>query len=334
MSLGLTWSRALTFGDVVQGSCTLAAVDAVDGAPQGPAIDICVKTEFHDLNGERVAILQEVRRFFDLAKVKPLVSRAAPMVGHDNAFWWEGVARRELRIQQCADCGQLRHPPRPMCPQCRSLHWAHIAASGRGTIHSYTVHHTSLEGLGSPYVVALIDLEEGNRLISNVIDVDHREVRIGMPVQVTFHHVGPAQMLPLFRPVAAGASLDGAAAAAEAGTSVTDVEVTATDIVVGALRAGNADPAHHDGKAAGAQGLRGICMDAVTTAALIEAQAWQAGLDMQRGAIDIRFGEPIYAGTALQLTREFGGSHRMITCRATSAAGLHAQATITEGSAP
>ena len=80
--------------------------------------------------------------------------RPRPVVNDDNRFFWEGVERGELLIQRCSGCGELRHPPRPMCPSCHSLEWDAVRASGRGTVHSYVVpHHPRLPAFPEPYVV-------------------------------------------------------------------------------------------------------------------------------------------------------------------------------------
>src|SRR5205085_3839396 len=112
--------------------------------------------------------------------------------------------RGELLIQRCASCGTLRHPPRPACPSCRSLEWGTQRSSGRGSVHSYVVHHhPPVPGFEPPYVVAVIELEEGTRLVSNVIAVDPADVKIGMPVEVAFEAVDDELTLPLFRPAEA-----------------------------------------------------------------------------------------------------------------------------------
>ena len=118
----------------------------------------------------------------------------------DSAFFWEGVEKSELCIQRCKACGTLRHPPRPMCSSCRSLEWDSVIASGRGEVYSFVVHHhPPVPGFDPPFVVAVVQLEEGTRIIGNVIDIDPADVRIGMPVQVCFVPVHDEWTLPLWR---------------------------------------------------------------------------------------------------------------------------------------
>lgn len=127
--------------------------------------------------------------------------RPRPVINDDNRFFWEGLARGELLIQRCCLCGALRHPPRPMCPRCRSEDWDTVRASGRATVHSYVVpHHPRLPAFPEPYVVALLDLEEGTRLVTNLVDVAPAEVRIGLPVQLRISRVDDELILPLFEP--------------------------------------------------------------------------------------------------------------------------------------
>jgi uncharacterized OB-fold protein len=88
-----------------------------------------------------------------------------------------------------------------MCPHCQSVEWDTVAASGRGTVYSFVVpHHPQVPAFEYPYVVALVELEEGTRLVSNVIDVDPADVSVGMPVEVRFVAVDDELTLPLFRP--------------------------------------------------------------------------------------------------------------------------------------
>ncbi len=135
------------------------------------------------------------------APAKPTRLRAPR--GHDNAWWWDGVARGELPIQRCRACGVLRHPPRPMCGACQSTEWDHVAAQGGGTVYSYTVlHHPKFPGYDYPLVCAVIELDEGTRIVSNVVGCAPGDVRIGMRVALALEAVDETMTLPLFRPAA------------------------------------------------------------------------------------------------------------------------------------
>lgn len=127
--------------------------------------------------------------------------RARPAINEDNAYFWEGVEAGELRVQQCASCGHRRHPSAPCCPNCNSFDWDHVAVSGRGEVYSYVVmHHPLVPPFDAPYTVAVIELDEGERIVSQLIDIEPADVEIGLPVEVDFVDVDPDLRLPLFRP--------------------------------------------------------------------------------------------------------------------------------------
>jgi uncharacterized protein len=125
-----------------------------------------------------------------------------PLVSQDTAFFWEGTAAGELRIQHCPACGRLRHPPGPMCPSCGAEKQDWIVASGRGTVFSYVVHHhPKVPGKQPPFVVALVELDEGVRMLGELIDVEPSTVEIGMPVEVALTRIDDELTLPFWRPV-------------------------------------------------------------------------------------------------------------------------------------
>ena len=117
----------------------------------------------------------------------------------DQDFFWEGVKAGKLLIQKCADCGALRQPPGAMCPHCQSLNWTSEESAGRGTVAAWIVsRHPTLPD-ESPRIVALIELQEGVRMISNLRDIALADITLGMPVEVFYADVNGAT-LPLFRP--------------------------------------------------------------------------------------------------------------------------------------
>lgn len=132
------------------------------------------------------------------------MKRAAPVPARDDQFFWEGVAAGELRLQRCASCGRLRHPPRPMCPFCHSLKFEVERASGRGVVYSYVIpRHPPLPASEEPPIVVLVELEEGARLVSNLCGVAPGAVRDGMPVEVFFAEFEGGVRLHQFRPTTA-----------------------------------------------------------------------------------------------------------------------------------
>ena len=134
----------------------------------------------------------------------PAALRPRPALNRDNAFWFEAAAEHRLVIQRCAECGALRHPPGPMCPQCRSLAWDVIEASGRATLYSWVVaHHPRHRAFPSPYLVAVVELEEGTRLITNLVELAADELEIEMPLTLRWLDADPDLTLPVFGPATA-----------------------------------------------------------------------------------------------------------------------------------
>jgi uncharacterized OB-fold protein len=124
---------------------------------------------------------------------------AKPVVSADTAFFWDGLHAGELRIQRCGGCGALRHPPGPLCPDCHSTDRQHVVASGHGEIYSYVVHHhPPVPGRAAPFVVAVVALDEGVRMVGNVL-AEPGDVRIGAPVEVEFERVDDDLVLPSWR---------------------------------------------------------------------------------------------------------------------------------------
>ena len=127
--------------------------------------------------------------------------RPLPLITDDNEFFWRSGADGTLRLQGCADCDALIHPPAPICRYCRSHNLQVRAVSGRATLAGFTVNHRfSLPGLPAPYVVAQVAIAEDPRvrLTTNIIDCDPEQLRLGQPVEVVFEQVGDV-WLPLFR---------------------------------------------------------------------------------------------------------------------------------------
>jgi uncharacterized protein len=123
-----------------------------------------------------------------------------PAVSPDTAFFWDGTAAGELRIQRCGDCGALRHPPGPMCPACGGARPGYLVAAGTGEVYSYVVqHHPPVPGKQLPLVVALVQLPEGVRMTGELLGVDRERVRVGLPVRVEFVRVDDALTLPAWR---------------------------------------------------------------------------------------------------------------------------------------
>jgi len=123
-----------------------------------------------------------------------------PVVSQDTAFFWEGMKSGELRIQRCVACGRLRHPPGPACPACGSLELSYVVSPGTGTIYSYVVHHDPpVPGRTAPFVVALVALDEGVRVLGQLLGADPAVVTVGAPVELALERVDDDLTLPAWR---------------------------------------------------------------------------------------------------------------------------------------
>jgi uncharacterized OB-fold protein len=126
----------------------------------------------------------------------------APVVNPETKDYWDATAEGRLLLKRCLDCGSVIWYPRAICPDCWSLRTEWFAASGRGQVYSYTVNHRT-EGAYSgaaPLVLAYVELEEGPRIMTNIVGADAADLAVGLPVQVVFHDTGEGSALPRFRP--------------------------------------------------------------------------------------------------------------------------------------
>ena len=127
----------------------------------------------------------------------------AAMLGQDSDSrpYWEGLMQGELRIQRCDACKKAVFYPRSICPHCFADQLSWIVASGRGTIYSYTVAHQAFGAFASdvPFIVIIVELEEGARIMSRLLDAPRSQVKIGADVKVTFEKVEEDLTLPYFR---------------------------------------------------------------------------------------------------------------------------------------
>ena len=130
------------------------------------------------------------------ADVRPL-----PLRIPEADFFWEGAMRGELRLQRCTACGHVYFPPRPFCPSCASRDVAVFAASGRATLYSYVISHLPAPGYTPPYSIAVVTLEEGPRMMCNIVDCPQTPdaLVLDMPLKVTFEARGDVA-IPQFRP--------------------------------------------------------------------------------------------------------------------------------------
>ena len=131
------------------------------------------------------------------------IEKPLPRPTEDSAPFWAAAVQGELRMQQCARCRHIRFPPALLCARCLSAEAAWIKLSGRGAVYSWIVIHPSQHPAFNaevPYNVAIIELEEGPRLHTNIIGCPNDRIYIGMPVEVVFEKVSDDTALVKFRP--------------------------------------------------------------------------------------------------------------------------------------
>jgi uncharacterized protein len=127
----------------------------------------------------------------------------SPAVNPETAEFWNATAGGRLLLRRCRDCGTVIWYPRTMCPECTSLDTEWFEASGRGRVYSYTVNHRgegAYQGL-PPFVLAYVELDEGPRLMTNIVGADHAELAVGLPVAAVFHDTADGAALPRFQPM-------------------------------------------------------------------------------------------------------------------------------------
>jgi uncharacterized OB-fold protein len=127
-----------------------------------------------------------------------------PQPNADDRFFWDGCKEHKLLFQKCLNCGLVRWPPSIICPNCHSNDTEVIEAAGEGKIYTYAVYHQAYHpGFESeiPYVTAVIELEEGPHLLSNITDCEPDELECDMPVEVVWEDITKEFSLPKFKPI-------------------------------------------------------------------------------------------------------------------------------------
>ena len=289
---------------------------------------------------------------------RPATSAASPVmrpqVSPDTAFFWAGTAAGELRIQRCGNCGALRHPPGPMCPRCREPRrppggaGGYAVAAGTGEVYSYVVHHhPPVPGKTLPFVVALVELPEGVRIVGELLGVRPDQVRVGLPVRAEFVRVDDELTLPAWRPAGAPgdaahpaqpatprAEQEPAAGPALPGLALPElaVEATPTFVISAALATRDFQDVHHDRDRAIARGSQDIFINILTTTGLVQrfVSGW-AGPQAVFKSISIRLGAPCYAGDTLTFSGHVSaedGRERTVTVTGRCRLGDHVTGTV------
>jgi uncharacterized OB-fold protein len=131
------------------------------------------------------------------------IAHPKPTYDWETRGYWEGAGRNELVLQRCRDCGTVQHRPRAVCAACLGGSIEHFRASGKGRVYTYTVtHQNQAPGFREalPYVLAYVELEEGPRLLTNVVGCEPGDVKIGLPVLADYALADGGIAVPRFRP--------------------------------------------------------------------------------------------------------------------------------------
>lgn len=206
-----TYHRELVPGDELSMTMVIEDISPLKRTALGAGHFVTTLRTYRDQRGEVVAEQRFRILRFRPAPAAPqppaeadLSLRPKPFILRDNEFWFRAARERRLVIQACDECGKLRHPPSPTCPDCHSFAWHEVVASGRGTVHSYVVsHHPKAPGFTYPHVVLLVDLAEGTRLVADFAG-DPDSVSVGMPVEVEWVDYDDGLTLPRWRAVEEG----------------------------------------------------------------------------------------------------------------------------------
>ena len=133
-------------------------------------------------------------------------TKPMPTMSGETRPYWEACRRGQLLIQRCDNCNEYQFYPRGVCVACFTPNIKWVQSSGKGTVWTFTVtRQNRAPGFAEdvPYVLALVELEEGVKMFTNIIDCPPQDVRIGMPVEVTFRRASDQMTVPYFKPASA-----------------------------------------------------------------------------------------------------------------------------------
>jgi uncharacterized OB-fold protein len=224
-----TYARDLRPGDRLREERVVESISDPKRTSLGEGFFVTTRSRYLDAVDETVAEMTFRVLYFrpaarseeEAAPPEPQAARRPrPAINQDNELFFAGAREGRLLIQRCEGCGVLQHPPTPVCPDCGSFDRGVVEPSGRGRVHSFVVnHHPQVPGFAYPLVVAVVELDEGVRLVSNLVGVDPADVWIGMAVEAELVAVDDELTLPMFRPTEATAENPvGSAAEASSGT--------------------------------------------------------------------------------------------------------------------
>lgn len=339
-------------GEQLRGIQTVTDISPLKTTALGIGYFITTNTDFY-VGDELVG-----RMLFRIFKYRPNTGRAIPANGQmrmrprpaisrDTAFFWEGLKQNELRIQQCTQCKTLHHPPMVRCANCGSYDMGHRTVKGDGTLYSFVEpYHPVVPFMRYPYVVGLIELREGVRLISNIVDCPPSKVRIGMKLKLSIEHVDKELSLPMFKPDPP-VKYDTVFKRCERTRIFSEVEIgdvlppweipiTPTLIVAGAIASRDYQEVHHDRDIARERGAKDTFTNIMTTQGLCARYIndW-TGPGARFLSMHTQLGVPNYPGDKLTMCAHVSdksptpkGGLLTLTLKGENQMGDHVNATI------
>lgn len=315
--------RPLRLGEQLTGVLSLVEVSEQKTTGLGTGYFLTTLTEFANAQGELVGtwkfrvfkfkprvlteeeLAKKQAQKEQLARIpKHMLVRPRAAVMKETAFFWEGCKIRELRIQECAACSHLAHPPVVRCPECGSYDLRYKVASGKATLHSFVEPcHPPMPFMTYPYVVGLVDLAEGTRLLTNVVHCPPELVKVGMELELAFQETDPDMMLPMFRPARPRpnpATLAYDEIRVGEVLPLWPVDVTTRLVVAGALATRDFEDIHHEVAAAHRAGMKDLFMNVLTTNGLCSRYLgdW-AGPEARVSGVNVRLGVPNVVGDTM-----------------------------------
>jgi uncharacterized protein len=325
--------RYLRPGDVLQKVLSLEDVSDEKATGLGVGHFVTTRQRYTTTSGEHVGDV-----LFRILKFRPGTGRTAPAgagktvdpspqlrprpgINRDNEFFWEGCRKHELRMQRDPATGVLFHPPGPKRnPKTGRWDLEYEVVSGRGRLYSFALpHYPQAPGFTYPVIVGLVELEEGPRLVSNIVGIDRDALEIGMPLEVTWLDSHPALVegatdsrgsitIPQFRPAApqrreTTRTADSVSVGERLPLWVKDIPPT--QVVSGALATRDFQDVHHDRDLAHARGSADIFLNINTSVGLMARYVgdW-AGPEQLVTATRVRLGAPAYPYDPLTFTGE------------------------------
>jgi uncharacterized OB-fold protein/acyl dehydratase len=342
-------ARYLRPGELLSNVEVLEDVSAEKLTARGPGRFVTTRHRYTNEQGEHVGELKFRILVFRPEAPEPRPApagpssdpglRPPPAVNADNHFFWEGVRRHELRIQRCANCGVLLMPPGPRCPSCGSFDLDWTGATGRGRLYSFAVvHHPKVEGFSYPLGVALVELEEGTRVVTNLAGIDRDRMTIGMPLELCWLEGAAGGLaLPQFRapaPVRRPDTLSLSDLNLGERFPLCSLPVTTTLVVAGAISTRDYTAVHHDRTAAEREGSTDVFLNINTSVGLLQrvVSDW-TGPEALFRSIRVRLGAPAYPGDLLTFSGEVSsidaaGAVATIAVKASDSLGDHLVAAV------